>query len=152
MFDGMREEESGHRRRLIELYQAKFGEHIPLIRRNDVKGFIDRRPIWLTKPLRLDAVRKEAATMEVETRRWELLEEVPPVCAPGDGEGEEGAAAGDAAGDVAAAGVAGADDPRQLDLALRELARMRDGWDGLKTMRVVDAARRAATERRWVRV
>ncbi|HEX7285737.1 MAG TPA: ferritin family protein [Candidatus Angelobacter sp.] len=70
MFDGMREEESGHRRRLIELYQAKFGEHIPLIRRNDVKGFIDRRPIWLTKPLRLDAVRKEAATMEVETRRF----------------------------------------------------------------------------------
>jgi rubrerythrin len=68
--DGMRQEESGHRRRLIELYRQKFGEHIPLIRRNDVKGFIDRRPIWLTKPLRLDAVRKEAATMEVETRRF----------------------------------------------------------------------------------
>ncbi|HEY6273808.1 MAG TPA: ferritin family protein [Terriglobales bacterium] len=70
MFDGMREEESGHRRRLIELYQAKFGEHIPLIRRNDVRGFVHRRPIWLTKPMRLDAVRKEAATMEVETRRF----------------------------------------------------------------------------------
>ena len=70
MFDGMREEESGHRRRLIELYQSKFGEHIPLIRRNDVRGFVHRRPIWLTKPLRLDAVRKEAATMEVETRRF----------------------------------------------------------------------------------
>ena len=70
MFDGMREEESGHRRRLIELYQSKFGEHIPLIRRNDVRGFVHRRPIWLTKPMRLDAVRKEAATMEVETRRF----------------------------------------------------------------------------------
>jgi erythrin-vacuolar iron transport family protein len=70
MFDGMREEESSHRRRLIELYQSKFGEHIPLIRRNDVKGFVHRRPIWLTKPLRLDAVRREAATMEVETRRF----------------------------------------------------------------------------------
>ena len=70
MFGGMREEESGHRRRLIELYQAKFGEHIPLIRRNDVRGFVQRRPIWLTKPLRLDAVRREAATMEVETRRF----------------------------------------------------------------------------------
>ena len=70
MFDGMREEESGHRRRLIELYQSKFGEHIPLIRRNDVRGFIHRRPIWLSKPMRLDAVRKEAATMEVETRRF----------------------------------------------------------------------------------
>lgn len=70
MFDGMREEESGHRRRLIELYQSKFGDHIPLIRRNDVRGFINRRPIWLAKPLRLEAVRKEAATMEVETRRF----------------------------------------------------------------------------------
>src|SRR5215471_2693639 len=57
MFDGMRVEESGHRRRLIELYQAKFGEHIPLIRRTDVKGFVRRRPMWLTKPLRLDAAR-----------------------------------------------------------------------------------------------
>jgi len=70
MFDAMREEESGHRRRLIELHRAKFGEHIPLIRRNDVKGFVHRSPIWLTKPLRMDAVRKEAATMEVETRRF----------------------------------------------------------------------------------
>lgn len=70
MFGAMRVEESDHRRRLIELYQAKFGEHIPLIRRNDVKGFVHRRPIWLTRPLRLDAVRREAATMEVETRRF----------------------------------------------------------------------------------
>ena len=70
MFGAMREEESDHRRRLIELYQAKFGEHIPLIRRNDVKGFVHRRPIWLTRPLRLDAVRREASTMEVETRRF----------------------------------------------------------------------------------
>ncbi|HEU5413808.1 MAG TPA: ferritin family protein [Candidatus Angelobacter sp.] len=70
MFSAMRMEESDHRRRLIELYQTKFGEHIPLIRRNDVKGFVNRRPIWLTRPLRLDAVRREAATMEVETRRF----------------------------------------------------------------------------------
>jgi len=70
MFAGMREEESGHRRRLIELYQSKFGEHIPLIRRTDVRGFVQRKPIWLTKPLRLDAVRREASTMEVETRRF----------------------------------------------------------------------------------
>ena len=52
VFDGMRLEESGHRRRLIELYQQKFGEHIPLIRRQDVKGFVQRRPIWLARPLR----------------------------------------------------------------------------------------------------
>jgi rubrerythrin len=70
MFDGMRVEESGHRRRLIELYQAKFGEHIPLIRRTDVRGFVHRRPMWLTKPLRLESARKEAASLEVETRRF----------------------------------------------------------------------------------
>jgi len=70
LFEGMREEESGHRRRLIDLYRAKFGEHIPLIRRQDVRGFITRRPVWLMKPLRLDAVRKQAETLEVETRRF----------------------------------------------------------------------------------
>jgi erythrin-vacuolar iron transport family protein len=66
----MREEESGHRRRLIELYQQKFGNHIPLIRRQDVKGFVTRRPIWLVRPLGLDTVRNQAATMEVESRRF----------------------------------------------------------------------------------
>ena len=70
MFDGMREEESGHRRRLLELFQKKFGEHIPLIRRQDVRGFVDRPALWLVRPLRIDAVRKEASTMEVETRRF----------------------------------------------------------------------------------
>jgi len=52
MFQGMREEESTHRRKLIDLYRAKFGEHIPLIRRGDVKGLVPRRAIWLTQPLR----------------------------------------------------------------------------------------------------
>jgi rubrerythrin len=70
VFDGMRAEESGHRRRLIEAYRARFGEHIPLIRRQDVKGFISRRPIWLVRPLGLEAVRRQASTMEVETRRF----------------------------------------------------------------------------------
>ena len=70
VFDGMRTEEQGHRRRLIEHYQQKFGEHIPLIRRQDVKGFITRKPIWLVRPLGLDTVRKQAAAMEVESRRF----------------------------------------------------------------------------------
>src|SRR5580700_1925932 len=70
IFDGMREEESGHRRRLIELFRSRFGEHIPLIRRHDVKGFVDRKPIWLARPLRLDVVRNEASAIEVETRRF----------------------------------------------------------------------------------
>jgi erythrin-vacuolar iron transport family protein len=70
MFEGMRQEESGHRRRLIELYRQKFGEHIPLIRRQDVRGFVERPALWLMRPLRIEAVRKEASTMEVETRRF----------------------------------------------------------------------------------
>jgi len=70
VFDGMRDEEAGHRRRLIELYRTKFGEHIPLIRRQDVKGFVPRRPVWLVRPLGLDAVRKQASAIEVETRRF----------------------------------------------------------------------------------
>lgn len=70
IFDGMREEESGHRRRLIELHREKFGEHIPLIRRQDVRGFVERKPIWLVQPLGLDAVRKQASAMEFETRQF----------------------------------------------------------------------------------
>ena len=70
VFDGMREEESGHRRRLIDLYRHKFGEHIPLVRRQDVKGFVERRPVWLVRPLGLDMVHKTASSMEVETRRF----------------------------------------------------------------------------------
>jgi rubrerythrin len=66
----MGEEESGHRRRLIELYRTRFGEHIPLIRRNDVSGFVSRKPVWLTQNLGLETIRKQAATMEVESRRF----------------------------------------------------------------------------------
>src|ERR1700720_2499726 len=70
VFDGMREEESGHRRRLIELFRQKFGEHIPLIRRQDVRGFVHRTPVWLVQPLGLDTVRNQASAMEVESRRF----------------------------------------------------------------------------------
>lgn len=70
IFDGMREQESGHRRRLIELYRKKFGEHIPHIRRQDVRGFVTRRPVWLVRPLGLETVRNQASAMEAETRRF----------------------------------------------------------------------------------
>jgi rubrerythrin len=70
VFDGMRAEESGHRRRLIELYQKRFGEHIPLIRRQDVKGFVTRKPVWLIRPLGLETIRKQATALEVESRRF----------------------------------------------------------------------------------
>src|SRR5215472_11439755 len=70
VFDGMREEESAHRRRLIEVYQQRFGNHIPLIRRQDVKGFVSRKPVWLVRPLGLDTVRNQVSAMEVESRRF----------------------------------------------------------------------------------
>src|SRR5438094_4423166 len=70
LFDAMRSEESSHRRRLIELYREKFGEHIPLIRRQDIKGFVQRRPVWLVRPLGLNVVRRQAEIMELETRRF----------------------------------------------------------------------------------
>src|SRR5579863_3834485 len=58
VFDGMQAEESGHRRRLLDLYRTRFGEHVPLIRRHDVKGFVARKPVWQIQPLRREAVRK----------------------------------------------------------------------------------------------
>src|SRR5207249_8315363 len=70
MFDEMQAEEVEHRHRLFELYRARFGEHIPLIRRQDVKGFVQRRPVWLVRPLGIEAVRGLAETMELETRRF----------------------------------------------------------------------------------
>jgi erythrin-vacuolar iron transport family protein len=70
VFEEMQAEESRHRQRLLELYQQRFGEHIPLIRPQDVKGFVERKPIWLVRPLGLDAVRKQVETMELETRRF----------------------------------------------------------------------------------
>lgn len=70
LFAEMQAEESGHRTSLLELYRTKFGEHIPHIRRQDVKGFVERRPVWLIRPLGLHVVRRQAETMELETRRF----------------------------------------------------------------------------------
>lgn len=70
VFEQMVAEESSHRTRLIELYRRRFGEHIPLIRRHDVSGFVTRRPVWLYAPLTVAVVRKQAEMMELETRRF----------------------------------------------------------------------------------
>lgn len=70
MYDRMAEEEIGHRDMLLDLHRKKFGEFLPLIRRQDVKGFVARRPVWLTRPLGLDAARKLAEEMEYETARF----------------------------------------------------------------------------------
>jgi rubrerythrin len=64
VFDGMAVEEDQHRQRLIDLHQARFGEVIPLIRREHVAGFYARRPVWLAQNLSLDTIRGEARAME----------------------------------------------------------------------------------------
>src|SRR6202000_585479 len=70
IFEEMAEEERGHRHRLLELYEERFGPHLPPIRRDNVRGFLRRRPIWLTKNLSLDTIRKEVETMEFEAERF----------------------------------------------------------------------------------
>jgi erythrin-vacuolar iron transport family protein len=68
IFADMQTEEKEHHARLVTMYRSKFGDHIPLIRRHDVKGFVSRPPIWMAKNLGVDRVRKLAASMELETR------------------------------------------------------------------------------------
>ena len=70
MFEEMQQEENRHRQSLLEMYKQRFGDHIPLIRRQDVAGFIERRPEWLVRPLGLNTVRKQAEIMELETERF----------------------------------------------------------------------------------
>src|SRR5579884_3217819 len=70
MYDKMAEEEIRHRDMLLDLHRTKFGDFLPLIRRQDVRGFVARHPIWLTRPLGLDAARKFAEEMEYETARF----------------------------------------------------------------------------------
>jgi len=52
-FSQLRREEDSHRHRLLELYRSRFGEHVPLLRRQDVRGFVRRRPVWLVRPARI---------------------------------------------------------------------------------------------------
>ncbi len=69
-FVKMREDEDDHRHRLLNLYRQKFGDHIPLIRRQDIKGFVERKPVWLIRPMKISIARKQAQEMELETRRF----------------------------------------------------------------------------------
>jgi rubrerythrin len=70
MFTAMAAEENDHRRLLLDLYREKFGEHIPLIRKQDVRGFIHHKPVWQMFPLNLEAVRDLAESMEEETAQF----------------------------------------------------------------------------------
>lgn len=70
IFDGMAEEEEDHRRRLLSLFEQRFGHSMPYITRQDVRGFLRRRPVWLMKDLRPDVVRGQAALMEQQAARF----------------------------------------------------------------------------------
>jgi rubrerythrin len=69
-FVTLRQDEDRHRHRLLDLFRTRFGEHVPLLRRQDVRGFVHRRPVWLVRPLGLKAVQREAELMELETKRF----------------------------------------------------------------------------------
>lgn len=70
LFDGMAVEEDEHRRRLLDLYQEKFGPRLVPIRREHVRGFIARKPIWLMKNLSLETVRQQVWEMEEGAYRF----------------------------------------------------------------------------------
>src|SRR3989442_815258 len=70
MFEDMRAEEIVHRDRLFEMFRHRFGDYIPLIRRENVKGFLQRRPVWLVRPLGVKVARKQAELMELEAQRF----------------------------------------------------------------------------------
>lgn len=72
VFDGMAEEEDDHRQRLIALHQARFGEVIPLIRREHVAGFYARRPVWLVENLSIEVIRSEVEAMEAQAEAFYL--------------------------------------------------------------------------------
>ncbi len=70
VFNDMAQEEDGHRRVLLDTYTERFGAHIPLIRREDVRGLVSRRPVWQVRPLGLEAVRRHARRMENDAARF----------------------------------------------------------------------------------
>ena len=70
LFDDMAAEENAHRRRLIDLFVERFGSHVPLVRRADVRGNMARKPLWQVRPLGVGAVRRQAALMERDAERF----------------------------------------------------------------------------------
>ncbi|HEY3915774.1 MAG TPA: ferritin family protein [Verrucomicrobiae bacterium] len=69
-FRDLRREEDGHRHRLLDLYRSRFGDHVPLIRREHIKGFVKTKPVWQMRPVGVKAAQKQAELMELETKRF----------------------------------------------------------------------------------
>ena len=70
VFEGMRVEEAVHRDRLLAMFRQRFGDHIPPIRREDVRGFLQRRPVWMMRPLGVKVARRQAEIMEMQASRF----------------------------------------------------------------------------------
>jgi len=70
LLEKMRNEERGHAARLMEMHRQRYGDHIPFIQRQDVKGFIRRKPLWLARTLTLQQVRETVEVMEEESMRF----------------------------------------------------------------------------------
>ena len=70
ILEAMCQEETGHHVRLLEIYKQEYGDHVPLVRRQDVKGFVKRKPIWLDRILQPKRVLSAVMLMEAETRRF----------------------------------------------------------------------------------
>ena len=85
VFTEMGAEENEHRRRLIDLFASKFGEHIPLIRRQDVRGYIPQKPVWQARPLGIETVRTHAHEMELAERIYVRFQ-TPRPCSPIQGD------------------------------------------------------------------
>jgi rubrerythrin len=70
IFDGMAVEEDGHRQRLVDLHRERFGDVIPLIRREHVAGYYNRKPVWLMENLGIERIRAEAEAMEHDAEQF----------------------------------------------------------------------------------
>ncbi|MEP2571536.1 MAG: ferritin family protein, partial [Nitratireductor sp.] len=70
IFEEMADEEDGHRAALIDMHRKRFGERIPLIRREHVRGYYERKPDWLVRPLGVENVRRMAEEMERQAQRY----------------------------------------------------------------------------------
>ena len=70
MFSDMAAEENEHRRKLIDVFAERFGSHIPLVQRQEVRGWVQRKPAWQVRAMGIEAVRRHVQQMEKDAGRF----------------------------------------------------------------------------------
>ncbi len=70
MFADVASEENEHRRRLIDVFAERFGPHIPLVRRQEVRGWVQRKPGRQVRAMGIEAVRRHVQQMERDAGRF----------------------------------------------------------------------------------